>query len=523
MNTYVFDPVKPVAETKFGKLRGVCYGGVNMFMGIKYADAKRFCMPVEPETWEGVKDAYRYGHISPQLGAPTPPPYYRGLFMHQIEGEDCQNLNVWAPKGKEGEKKPVFVWLHGGGFLAGNALEEYSFDGFHLAHYGDVVFVSVNHRLNILGYMNLSDYGEEFSNTPNLGLADLVAALKWVHENIEAFGGDPENVTICGHSGGGGKVLARYQMKEAAPYFQRGICLSGATPEAPASEIADTKVLAKAMLDEIGITKENIKEVYTVPYETLVKGYKKVAQKLYDEGHYVIFEPLKNDYFKGFPPFYGFDECSNQKPLIISTTMGEFGRCDLSADEKAALGEAEREAYVRGVFGEHADRLIELFRKAYPTHSIIDLVYLDTVFRMPTINAAIEKAKYGSDNTYVYLCAYNMPEDDFVPMWHGGDVCYAFMNEDRVYVANEEMYGQKMSRIFSSMILNYCKTGNPNTEELPHWDTFSEEHPVTMVIDKESEQKTAFDKELMDCLMSITEPFQFKPMYADNGVTAQIQ
>ena len=132
MNTYVFDPVKPVAETKFGKLRGVCYGGVNMFMGIKYANAKRFCMPVEPETWEGVKDAYRYGHISPQLGAPTPPPYYRGLFMHQIEGEDCQNLNVWAPKGKEGEKKPVFVWLHGGGFLAGNALEEYSFDGFQI-------------------------------------------------------------------------------------------------------------------------------------------------------------------------------------------------------------------------------------------------------------------------------------------------------------------------------------------------------------------------------------------------------
>jgi para-nitrobenzyl esterase len=200
MNQFVFDPIKPVVDTKFGKLRGVTYGDVNIFMGVKYAEAKRFHMPVEQQSWEGVKNAYTYGPISMQMMPPNPPPYYRGLHMLQKQSEDCQNLNIWAPKTMNGEKKPVLVWMHGGGYFAGSALEEYSFDGFNLAHYGDIVFVSVNHRLNILGHLNLADYGEEFKNSVNVGIADLVAALKWIHENIAAFGGDPENVTIIGHS-----------------------------------------------------------------------------------------------------------------------------------------------------------------------------------------------------------------------------------------------------------------------------------------------------------------------------------
>ena len=146
--------------------------------------------------------------------------------MLRKEGEDCQNLNIWAPRILNGEKKPVFVWIHGGGYFAGNALEEYSFDGFNLAHYGDVVFVSINHRLNILGFLDLSEYGPRFANSVNAGIVDIVMALKWIHENIAAFGGDSENVTLCGHSGGGGKVECMYQLEEAAPCFQRGIVLS---------------------------------------------------------------------------------------------------------------------------------------------------------------------------------------------------------------------------------------------------------------------------------------------------------
>lgn len=522
MNPNIYDPVKPIVETKFGKLRGISYGGVQMFMGVKYADAARFKMPVEQEPWEGVKNAFKYGHISPQMAPPEPPAYYRGLFLHQKEGEDCQNLNIWTPKHEKGEKKPVFVWIHGGGFIAGNALEEYSFDGFNLAKNGDIVFVSLNHRLNLLGFLNLSDYGEGFADTTNLGICDLAAALKWIHENIEAFGGDPENVTICGHSGGGGKVLCLYQYKEAADYFQKGICLSGTTPQPPVNQEEDAKLLAKCILDAIGITKENIEDVYTVPYETLVCGYKKVAKKLWNDGKYISFEPLKNDYFPGYPQFDGFIPESCHKPLLISSTLAEFGNCPLSVEERKKMTIEDKKNFLRKQYGGNADKLMELFSLAYPSHDILDLAYIDNTFRAPAINAALKKASYGSNNTYVCVNAYNMAEDEGIPMWHGGDVCYAFMNEDRVYVANEAIDGPKKTAIMSSIIINFCKNGTPDNEHLPEWKPFTAENQTTMVIDRKSEAKLNYDSELIALIKESTAPFRLPAMYADEDSTVQL-
>lgn len=533
MNPYTFDAVKPVVETKYGALRGVCYGGVNMFMGVKYADAPRFQLPREPQPWEGVKNAYVYGPISPQMGGPSPFPFYRGLLLLQKEGEDCQNLNIWAPKEQSGGKKPVFVWIHGGGFMAGNAMEEYSFDGFHMAREGDVVFVSINHRLNILGYMNLTEYGEAFAESPNLGLWDLVAALKWIHENIAAFGGDPDNVTICGHSGGGGKVLCLYQMPEAASYFHRGICLSGATPQGPASEPEDTRALAREMLAQLDIGPENISEVYTVPFNRLVWAYRQVAMRLYNEGRYVIFEPQPTDKFIGFPPFHGFAACSAQKPLILSTVLGEFAMCPVKAEEKSAMSEADKIAFLRRSFGENADELIARFRRSYPDHDLMDLTCTDTVFRRPTAEAALEKARCGADNTYVYLAALNTLEDGNPPLWHGGDVGYAFKNEDRVFVLNDPVYGPVMSDIFSSVLLSFAKTGDPNNPYLPEWKPFTEAEPWTMVIDKacelrmdkdtQSGKNIPFDEPFMDLMMRCVPPFRLPPMFAEEGMNAQIQ
>ena len=262
MNQYVFEEERPVVDTKCGKIRGIAYGGVNIFMGIDYAKAKRFQMPVEIEPWEGIKNAYQHGPISKQVLKLKPFYTYRGLHMLEEESEDCQNLNIWAPKGGA-EKKPVFVWIHGGGFFGGNAFEEYSFEGANLARHGDIIFVSINHRLNILGHLNLDQYGEEFKDSPNVGIADLVVAMKWINENIAAFGGDPENVTICGHSGGGGKVQCLFQLKDAAPYFQRGIVLSGARSD-EAYHLDDgtaSRETAKKMMDYLGINKDNIQKV----------------------------------------------------------------------------------------------------------------------------------------------------------------------------------------------------------------------------------------------------------------------
>lgn len=497
MNQYTFEIQKPVVQTKFGQLRGVTYGDVNIFMGIPYARAKRFHMPEEPQAWTGIKNAYTYGPITPQMMPPNPPPYYRGLHMLQKQGEDCQNLNIWAPKTLNGEKKPVFVWMHGGGYFAGNALEEYSFDGFNLAHYGDVIFVSINHRLNILGHLNLADYGEEFSNSVNVGIADLVGALKWIHENIAAFGGDPENVTLCGHSGGGGKVQCMYQLEEAATYFQRGIVLSGALKGSLEMSDHDSRQIAKSILEELGITRETIEKIYEVPYEELVAAYRKAAPKLREAGVNCNWSPVPNDYFPGFPGTVGFAPGSADKPIIYGSTLGEFANVPLDTDEKMAMTEEEKLRFLRERFGSQADHLIDLFRKAYPTHDILDLAYMDSMVRIPTAATALEHAKNNKDNTYVFLAAYCAPENGWIPLWHGGEVCYIFMNEDKVFVLNEPVYGQKLANIFSTLVLNFTKYGDPNNKYLPKWEPMSAVHHHTMIIDRECICKEGHDEELV--------------------------
>lgn len=506
MNQYVFETVKPVVETKYGQIRGVTYGGVNIFMGVPYAHAERFCMPVEPESWEGIRNAYTYGPVSPQTLPPNPPSYYRGLHMLQREGEDCQNLNIWAPCSLNDEKKPVFIWIHGGGYFAGNALEEYSFDGFNLAHYGDVIFVSINHRLNILGYLDLSEYGARFSNSVNAGIMDIVMALKWVHENIAAFGGDPENVTICGHSGGGGKVECMYQLEEAAPYFQRGIILSGAMKEEFDPSQDDSRQMARAIVTELGLTEETIDEIQNIPFGELLAAYKKVGPQLREKGVITTWSPVANEYFPGFPGTVGFMPCSGEKPLIIGSVLGEFEEMLIHIDEekKAVMTETDKVKFLLNRFGKHAERLTALFRDAYPTHDILDLAYMDTMVRVPAVKTALKHAENGRNNTYNFLAAYCTPEGGRIPVWHGGEVCYMLMNEDKVFVLNEAVLGQKLADIFSTMVLNYTKYGDPNNKYLPEWKPVTAEHRYTMIIDDECACREDHDKELMELLDPIS-------------------
>lgn len=164
-------------------------------------------MPVEPECWEGVKTAMAYGYVSPLLTNPVPE--FELTVPHRFwpEGEDCLDLNIATPTLDAAAKKPVMVWFHGGGFSDGSAIAHIAFEGDNMARHQDVVMVCVNHRLNVFGFLDLSMYGEKYQNSGNAGIADLVAALKWIRKNIAAFGGDPDNVTIFGQSGGGGRLI----------------------------------------------------------------------------------------------------------------------------------------------------------------------------------------------------------------------------------------------------------------------------------------------------------------------------
>ncbi len=506
MNQFVFEAERPVVQTKYGKLRGVTYGGLNIFMGVEYAHAKRFHMPEEPECWDGIKNAYQHGPIAMQVFDTNPFFYYRGLHMLEKQSEDCQNLNIWAPKTLNGEKKPVFVWMHGGGFFSGNAFEEISFDGQNLARHGDLIFVSINHRLNIMGHLNLEEYGEEFANSANAGIWDLVAAMKWIHENIEAFGGDPENVTICGHSGGGGKVQCMYQIEQCVPYFQRGICLSGAMGGKNEGGMKmggreEGKKAAKAILDELGITKENIDKIYDVPFSDLVKAVTKHASPF-------SFAPVANDFFPGFPADTGLQPFSKDKPIIYGSTLGEFPTLKLTAEEKEAMTEDDKIAYFREKFGEEADRAIALFREAFPDHDIIDLAYHDSNCRTGAALSAKAHLEAGCTKVYNFLAAYDVPEDGSIPIWHGGEVAYIFMNEDKVLALNPEIYGKQYGNIFSTMVINYCWNGDPNNKYLPKWEPVEEGKLKTMVIDREPCLKVNFDKELVELSAKVMPKFR---------------
>lgn len=179
--------------------------------------------------WDGVKEVQSYGYVSPLLHPEQPGGNGEMMVPHMYwqEKEDCQNLNIWTPSIRDGRKRPVMVWLHGGGFSAGSSIEQLAYDGENLSRAGDVVVVSVNHRLNVLGYLDLSPFGEKYRDSANAGNLDLIAALEWIRDNIEGFGGDPENVTLFGQSGGGVKVWSLLQMPEADGLFHKGIIESG--------------------------------------------------------------------------------------------------------------------------------------------------------------------------------------------------------------------------------------------------------------------------------------------------------
>ena len=272
----------PVLHTTSGDLKGYFYDGVYIYKGIPYAYADRFQMPV-PSKWDGVKDATNYGFVCPLQNQDTPNGELMVPHRYWPQDEHCQSLNIWTSKLDPEAKKPVLVWFHGGGYAAGSSIEQVAYDGVSIAKKGDSILVSVNHRLNILGYLDLSPFGEKYKNSANAGHADMVAALQWVHDNIALFGGDPENVTIFGQSGGGMKVIDLMQIPSADGLFQKGLVMSGVMEGDPlgAGEKDGTEIVT-AMMKELGF--DDVAQLETVPYPQLAAAYAKVSPAIAQNG-----------------------------------------------------------------------------------------------------------------------------------------------------------------------------------------------------------------------------------------------
>ena len=515
MKEFRMSKSSPVVQTPKGKLRGFRYDGVDHFHGIRYAKAKRFQMPEPVAPWEGVKDAGSYGMICPVLSEPMPTGEVMIPHRFWPSSEHCQYLNVWTDACDPAAKKPVLFWIHGGGYAAGSSIEQVSYDGFNLAKKDGVVVVTVNHRLNAFGYLDMSDFGEKYWNSVNVGMADLVEALRWVKENIAAFGGDPENVTIFGQSGGGAKVTVLGQIPEAEDLFQKMIVMSGVIPAGDFDSTCSPKELVLEILQALQIDEKDAEKLEKVPVPQFIWAVNKACAALERQGKRVNWSPQPNKYYTCDPLAGDFSASSLQKPTMVGSVIAEF-TAFAPQGERLSLPVPEREALVKAHFGEEGgQKVLEAFRKAFPRTNEAFAPDYDLFFLPATLEYTAKKAKEASAPVYNYLFAKVFDFDGGRPAWHCSDIPYFFHNGALVPICQQEN-GDMLDAVMSGAFVNFARTGDPNCDGLPQWDKCAEGKLVTMVFDDTCEAKVNLHDELLPLAQAYKPAFVPQPKPAED-------
>ena len=494
-----------VVQTATGKVAGYIEQGIYTYKGIPYAKAERFMAPQPADNWEGVRSSRAYGPTAPQevrKGWASDELGFSFAWNDGFPGEDCLRANVWTPGINDGKKRPVMVWLHGGGYATGSGQELPSYDGASLARKGDVVVVTLNHRLNVLGFLDLSSFGKKYAASGNAGLLDIVAALEWVRDNAAAFGGDASNVTIFGQSGGGGKVSTLLATPSAEGLFHKAIIQSGSM-----LRTMDKKWSAKigeAVVTELG----GIDAVLSAPYEQLLAAGTKAIAKIRPEaeangsasfifgwaptvdGHYLPAQPFDPQAPKQ----------SKDIPVMLGTTIHEFSMSTYVPQLRTATKEAAME-YLRATkFGDRTEEFAEIFEKTYPGYQPKDLFDTDITFRPSTIAQANVKVAQQGAPVYMYMFTWESPVlDGILRSTHCMEIPFVFNNAD--LHASMTGGGQEaitLAEKMSQAWINFARTGDPNAEGLPQWPAYNPEEGAMMIFDNECEIKYNHDKELME-------------------------
>jgi para-nitrobenzyl esterase len=489
-----------VAETAFGKIRGVDNNGIKIFKGIQYgantAGANRFMPPAEPADWSGVRDALAYGHSAPQRDPAAPPPSGTMTISGSNlppEGEDCLVLNVWTPSVGEqstGSKRPVMVWCHGGGFVTGSGSSPDN-DGTNLAHRGDVVVVTLNHRLNVLGFANLSEFSPDFETSGDAGMLDIVQALKWVKANIARFGGDPNLVTIFGQSGGGRKVETLLAMPSAKGLFHRAIVESGAAVRVTGRDVAVRN--AEQLLAKLGVDKKNVRELQKLPVEKIMAAYFAVMrdQPAVDP-NINGFDPTVDGKILPQHPFYPkASPVSADVPVMIGCTRTEQTLFSMNDPAAFSLNDADMRGRVKDLLGDRAPAMIDLYRKINPGASPSDLYFLiasDLRYGAPTMFAAQQRAALGKAPVYLYYFTWETPvQGGRLKSPHTMEIPFAF---DNVMISARMTGGGADAMALADKIsdtwIAFARTGDPNQPKLPHWPAYDAKDRATMVINNVS-------------------------------------
>lgn len=501
-----------VVQLNKGYVMGYCEQGIHTFRGIPYATHERFkyATPASYGTAERPTSALTNGSVSPQSNTQTEYSNWAAsaAFMTPSESDlfstesQCLNLNVWTSSMNASAKKPVLVFMHGGGLQNGSALELKIYDGKYFASYTNCVFVSVNARLNYVGYLDLSAIGGD----ANIGVSDMVLSLQWVRDNIAKFGGDPSNVTILGQSGGGTKVTALASAPAAQGLFNRVAYISGGTATGRSPE--DAAANAQKLVDYVranasGMSNASDAEVFQylqkAHYDTLVNLCEGAGAD-YDL-------TTGSEYFSSnfFDANGNLNDVAAQYTYLNSAAWAEMSPGNtaeavlygMPGEAKGNISEEERDRRMHEKLGSNYDRAKTAFAKAYPNHDFYDMRSLVS-FAGRSVTANIAK------RAPVYECvvAYEMPYFGGMTMVHTADIGFWFHSMDNVsyQIAGDEANAHELQDTMASALAAFCATGNPSTRKLA-WDPYTTANPRTMIFDTKSQCKdSSFDDELQEIL-----------------------
>jgi para-nitrobenzyl esterase len=495
-----------VAQTKCGKLRGLREGTTLSFLGIRYAEAERFGLPKPVQPWEGTRNAQVWGPVCPAPEQNTVSSDEL-VFPHRywVANEHCQYLNVWTQHLSPAAKKPVMVWMHGGGFTNGSSMESYAYDGRTLSEFGDVVVVSMNHRLNILGTLDLSAYGPQYASSRYTGTADLVTALQWVQENVEAFGGDPTNVMIFGQSGGGGKVVRMMHMPAAKGLFHKVAAQSGGNNTYRTTEVAASikaqQAIAAHTLKNLNLAGDQIDKLKTVPYSALITaGIAALRSAAPEVGRPTLnWEVIADDQYV----MREFCDWAESIPLMAGAVFSEMqGTLTRGDGRKNEWSQKEVDDQLTAAFSAKKPDIVTEFKQAFPRKKVQDVLYFAAASRPGVKNLLNRKLEKTKAPVYNYVFAWEYPINGGITSFHCSELAFCFHALSAPQIKTATGGGPVALALqdkVSQAWINFAKTGNPSHPTLD-WKPYTKADPQAMVFDAVSESVSLRDDKLVSLL-----------------------